>query len=420
MLERKTSCEAIPCGLEEESFLFVSYAHQDAGVVFPLIEGIHADGYQLWYDKGINISSTWTDEIALAILRCKVFVVFLSKDAVASSYVRAEVEFALNQRIKVIPVYLDGMEILPPGLALGLNATQGITGVESTQAILDQIRAALVYNKISKSGEAGKASGGERKSGGRARRGKPFSLPAVLSAILVLAVCAGYLLLRDTRFGAAPAGFFVALAKQAFLPAEPVQVSLSGLTPQVVDAGAIIGISRAEAEHGDFLSSRFIREEDARSIRGENGRLVRLRAPLDPGRYELRGYADGDALTESTLVARIGFSVEGTAEGAFSLAIDKSRYAPGEEIVIMVRGVPRTMLDDGALVGIYRAGAPPDAFQTYVLIGERDRQFSLDAPFDEGRYEIRSYATSSVFAESTLAARAFFEVIPPSREEAGK
>jgi hypothetical protein len=231
-------------------------------------------------------------------------------------------------------------------------------------------------------------------------------------AALALAACAGYFATRDLRSGQLapePAELPVTLTKRSFLPAEPVLASVPGVTREMIEAGAIIGLCVVGAEHGDFLSSAFVREKDKR---------IWLRAPLEPGAYELRGYSDGDVLAESTLIARIKLIVEGTAAGAFSLALDKSRYAPREDIVITVRGVPRSMLDDGAHVGLYRAGSVPDDFLGYALIGERDRRITLDAPPEEGLYEVRAFASSSVFALSTLAASVPFEVAPQPPDEA--
>jgi hypothetical protein len=153
MIEKKLNCSVLPCSVDNESFVFISYAHDDSAVVFPVIEHVSANGYALWYDRGINISSVWTDDVAIAILKCKAFLLFVSKEAVESIYVRSEVEFALNNKIRVIPVYLDSMEVLPPGLALGLSATQGITDIESHQRIAEQISNALEYNKIKRCNE---------------------------------------------------------------------------------------------------------------------------------------------------------------------------------------------------------------------------------------------------------------------------
>jgi hypothetical protein len=109
-------------------FIFVSYAHDDMSLVSMVIEGIIASGYKVWYDKNIDVSSLWSDEIANAIQTSKVFIVFVTKASMASQYVRSEVEFALSKKVRVIPVYLEGMEVLPPGLSLILHSTQGLEG----------------------------------------------------------------------------------------------------------------------------------------------------------------------------------------------------------------------------------------------------------------------------------------------------
>jgi len=114
--------------VEDGPFIFVSYAHEDTRFVTTVIEGIISGGYRVWYDKNIDVSTIWSDEIANAILGCRVFVVFVTKASMASSFVRSEVEFALDKKIKVIPIYLEGMDVMPPGLSLMLHSTQGIEG----------------------------------------------------------------------------------------------------------------------------------------------------------------------------------------------------------------------------------------------------------------------------------------------------
>jgi len=116
----------VSCAIEDRPFIFISYAHNDAHIVFAVLESIAASGYKMWYDQGIGVNATWSDEIANAILASEVVIVFVTKASMASSYVRAEVEFALGKKVRVIPVYLEGMGVLPPGLALAFHATQGI------------------------------------------------------------------------------------------------------------------------------------------------------------------------------------------------------------------------------------------------------------------------------------------------------
>jgi len=119
-------CRVVPCAIEDRPFIFISYSHDDAHYVFPVLEGVAAAGYNIWYDHGIEIHATWSDELANAITASSLVVVFISKNAMASHYVRTEVEFALSKNVKVLPVYLEGTGVLPPGLSLMLHTTQGI------------------------------------------------------------------------------------------------------------------------------------------------------------------------------------------------------------------------------------------------------------------------------------------------------
>ncbi|MDR1943416.1 MAG: toll/interleukin-1 receptor domain-containing protein [Synergistaceae bacterium] len=116
---------ATPCA-KNKTNIFVSYAHEDKDLVYSVIDGLTFSGYNAWYDKNISISSTWSDEIAKAILQSSVFVLFVTKSSMASPYVRSEVEFAHNKKMKIIPIFVEGVDILAPGLELMLLSTQGI------------------------------------------------------------------------------------------------------------------------------------------------------------------------------------------------------------------------------------------------------------------------------------------------------
>ncbi|MDR1921963.1 MAG: toll/interleukin-1 receptor domain-containing protein [Candidatus Adiutrix sp.] len=402
----KKSCGVSPCGLEDESFVFVSYAHMDAGRVFPIIESLGASGFSIWYDKGINISSTWTDEIAAAIMKCKIFIAFITRESVGSQYVRAEIEYALNHKIRIIPVYLDGMEVLPPGLALGLNSTQGITDTRDSAEIASLIREALDFNKVARKNENLSAPAAGQKNGPE-RPGSSKKFRLAMAAAAVLAVFAVWLSVQGLG-RARGAAYSVSLAKTAYAPAEQIHINVSGLSQGMIDDGAIVGLCRADAPHGEFASSEFVRDREA---------SFRLYAPLEAGKYEIRGYVSGNALEEATVAARVPITVEGGAAGAFSLEIDKREYGPGESIRTKVAGVPGYMLDDGAILGVYEAGAPHDKFRTYVSIRERDFAFSLlEAPLDAGYYEVRAYASWRIWADETLVTAAKFTVVEQRSE----
>jgi hypothetical protein len=401
MSERKTVCKVIPCRLDDESFVFVSYAHFDSDVVFPIIEGVSADGYAIWYDKGISISSTWTDEIATAILNCSAFVIFITKESAESVYVRSEIEFALNNRIKIVPVYLDGMDVLPPGLALGLNATQGITDAGSPESITRHLCAALESNNVAKKGAATTAhiQYKKHKKRGWGARGNFLRIAAAVFVLLVAVWGISGLILRS---GEQQGNYSFSVEKTTYAPAEPIVVELPAVTRKMADRGAIVGIARAGEKHGEYLSFEFISDNAAR---------IKLRAPVAAGNYEVRGYNNGNELTESTLAGAVPFSVSGNASGAFGLTVDRREYATYETIAVKVAGVPKFMLDDKAEVILSKTGAAPGEYLSSRVIRARDEEFAFSAPEEPGEYEIRGYSNNAVYAESTIVAAEKFSVL---------
>ncbi|MDR1242528.1 MAG: toll/interleukin-1 receptor domain-containing protein [Deltaproteobacteria bacterium] len=401
MPERKTVCNVVPCSLDDESFVFVSYAHFDSAVVFPIIEGVSADGYAIWYDKGISISSTWTDEIATAILNCSAFVIFITKESAASVYVRSEIEFALNNRVKVVPVYLDGMDVLPPGLALGLNATQGITDAGGPESIARNICAALEVNKVEKKGAATGVKIKYKKYKKR-RWGIREDFLRIAAAGVVLMVAAfgisSFILRSEDKKG----DYSFTIEKRTYAPAEPVFVELPEVTRNMLGRGAIVGIARAGDRHGEYISFEFIADNAAR---------IKLRAPAEAGKYEVRGYNSGNDLTEATLAGAVRFSVSGDSSGAFGLTVDRQEYAVCENIEVKVAGVPKYMLDDGAELILSKIDAPPEDYISHRVISARDAEFTFGAPEETGEYVIRAYSNNDVYAESTIVAKETFSVI---------
>jgi hypothetical protein len=398
---RETVCKVIPCSLDDESFVFVSYAHFDSDVVFPIIEGVSADGYAIWYDKGISISSTWTDEIATAILHCSAFVIFITKESAESVYVRSEIEFALNNRVKIVPVYLDGMDVLPPGLALGLNATQGITDTGSPESITRNICAALESNRVAKKGAATGVNikYKKHKKSWRGARGNFLRIAAAAMLLIVAALgISSFILRSDDKKG----HYSFSVEKGTYAPAEPIFVELPEVTRKMIDRGAIVGIARAGDKHGEYISFEFIADNAAR---------IKLRAPVEAGDYEVRGYNSGNDFTESTLTAAVPFSVSGDSSGAFGLTVDRQEYATGEDIAVQITGVPKYMLDDRAEVLLSKSDAPPGDYIFHRVISARDEKFTFSAPEESGEYTIRAYSNNAVYAESTIVAAEKFSAI---------
>ena len=109
----------------DEPFIFVSYAHTDSAQVCPEITRLHKAGYRIWYDEGIIPTKRWRAHIAEALDSCALFLLFISPHAVESHNVVNEIEFALNHRKPILPIYLEDIE-LPGELELGFGGIQAV------------------------------------------------------------------------------------------------------------------------------------------------------------------------------------------------------------------------------------------------------------------------------------------------------
>ena len=109
----------------KEPYMFISYAHVDAPMVYPIISEFNDMGYNVWYDEGIEPGIEWPEEIASALDRCSLFVVFITPTAAGSVNVRNEINFALSKNLPLIAIYIKET-ILTPGLKLQMGTKQAI------------------------------------------------------------------------------------------------------------------------------------------------------------------------------------------------------------------------------------------------------------------------------------------------------
>lgn len=101
-----------------EPYIFISYAHADDKMVMPLIEGLQARGFRVWYDEGIADSALWQRVIAEHLAKSRCVIAFISQSALASPNCRKEINFAVNlserpgsNHASPLPVYLDDAEM---------------------------------------------------------------------------------------------------------------------------------------------------------------------------------------------------------------------------------------------------------------------------------------------------------------------
>ena len=116
----------------EEPYIFISYAHKDSEVVYTEISDLNENGFNIWYDDGIEASNEWPEEIAKAVIGCSLFLVFISPRSTASVNCRNEINLALNEGKPFLAIYLEE-STLPPGLRLRMGDLQAILRFKLTK-----------------------------------------------------------------------------------------------------------------------------------------------------------------------------------------------------------------------------------------------------------------------------------------------
>ncbi len=114
-----------PAYVGDAAYIFVSYAHADADIVYPEISWLHEQGFNVWYDEGIEPGSVWRDELAKAIAGASLFLFFATPTSVERPHCRREVDFAVDREMPIITVYLEPTE-LPDGMQLSLSSVQAV------------------------------------------------------------------------------------------------------------------------------------------------------------------------------------------------------------------------------------------------------------------------------------------------------
>jgi TolB-like protein len=117
--------QPFPAYRGDEPYVFVCYAHEDEGVVYPEIGWLHEQGINLWYDEGISAGRIWREEIGDAIKGASSVLYYISAASLASDHCSREINFALDQHKNVLPVYLEDVA-LTTDLEVGLSRVQAL------------------------------------------------------------------------------------------------------------------------------------------------------------------------------------------------------------------------------------------------------------------------------------------------------
>ena len=118
---------------DDEPYIFVSYAHADEDMVYPIITRLHEMGYHLWWDAGIGGGDDWAETIGQHLYDAAVMLLFLTPKSIASDFVLDEIHFARELKTKIVCVTFDTTE-LTHGLLLRLSRFQRIAYFSHNEA----------------------------------------------------------------------------------------------------------------------------------------------------------------------------------------------------------------------------------------------------------------------------------------------
>jgi|TARA_B100000315_G_scaffold111949_2_gene102663 serine/threonine-protein kinase len=112
-----------------DPYIFVSYVHEDSDVVYPEIQWLKDQGFNIWFDEGISPGGEWRKELADSIEGSSLFLYFISPHSIESNHCKREVNLAVDLEKQLLAVHLEETQ-LPSEMALVLSTIQAIMRFE--------------------------------------------------------------------------------------------------------------------------------------------------------------------------------------------------------------------------------------------------------------------------------------------------
>jgi predicted nucleotide-binding protein len=126
--------------------VFITYAREDRVYADAIAMALQARGLRVWWDANLLPGLPFEQQILETLRKAPIVVAVLSPTSIRSEWVGAEIQYAMEDRLLVVPILVGGLqpERLPPRLApiqaLILDESRA---KESAAEIADQIGALL-------------------------------------------------------------------------------------------------------------------------------------------------------------------------------------------------------------------------------------------------------------------------------------
>lgn len=95
----------------DEPFVFVSYAHADAELAYPLISGLQERGLRIWFDDGMDVGDLWDEVIPDHVEQCAAMLCLVSTRFTDSNNCLDEIHYAKEQKKELMILHLEDKEL---------------------------------------------------------------------------------------------------------------------------------------------------------------------------------------------------------------------------------------------------------------------------------------------------------------------
>ena len=79
---------------ENKPYIFISYSHRDSDKVVEIMNRLRAEGFNVWYDGGIDPGTEWDENIAKHVQECGYFIAFVSNGYIGSKNCKDELNYS--------------------------------------------------------------------------------------------------------------------------------------------------------------------------------------------------------------------------------------------------------------------------------------------------------------------------------------
>lgn len=183
----------------------------------------------------------------------------------------------------------------------------------------------------------------------------------------------------------------ITVSKSEVKISEPMSVTVKGLTDEMIENDAWLGIEKANEKIGNTGLQTYIVNLPADNT-------YKFNAPIRFGQYEIRVFSDGvysQGNEEAYLFGTVPFTVISSKAQPGDIVISKTPVLPEEKMSVTVKGLTQGEIDNDAWIGVSKVGERLENTpnNTYIANLPINNTYEFTAPYEPGTYEIRVFCS---------------------------